>query len=249
MINNIAILNIYKKKNISSELISQLVYGEKFTVLIKFNKWLKIKTDYDGYIGFVKRKDYQENFDNTHKVFKLKSNVYSEHYGKFKFTGIQLPFNSRVKIIDKKRNYIKFSTNKWLHKRDIKNIGHKVKKYYEIFKIFLNTKYLWGGKTYKGIDCSALIQSFYHYNNIYCPRDSKDQIKFFKKFFNKKFTKADILIYWKGHVACTINNKKLIHAYGPKKSVLIMNTNKTINEIKIKSNLKVKGLRKLNVIR
>ena len=249
MINNIAILNIYKKKNISSELISQLVYGEKFTILMKYNKWLKIKTDYDGYIGFIKKKDYQENFNNTHKVFRLKSNVYSEHYGKFKFTGIQLPFNSRLKIFDKKRNYVKFSENKWLHKRDIKNIGHKVKKYYEIFKIFLNTKYLWGGKTYKGIDCSALIQSFYHYNNIYCPRDSKDQIKFFKKFFNKKFMKSGMLIYWKGHVACTINNKKLIHAYGPKKSVLIMNTNKTINEIKIKSNLRVKGLRKLNVIR
>ena len=101
MINNIAILNIYKKKNISSELISQLVYGEKFTILMKYNKWLKIKTDYDGYIGFIKKKDYQENFNNTHKVFRLKSNVYSEHYGKFKFTGIQLPFNSRLKIFDK----------------------------------------------------------------------------------------------------------------------------------------------------
>ena len=99
-----------------------------------------------------------------------------------------------------------------------------------------------GGKTYRGIDCSALIQSFYHYNNIFVQETQRIKLDFLKKFLNKKLMKAGMLIYWKGHVACTINNKKLIHAYGPKKSVLIMNTNKTINEIKIKSNLQVKGL-------
>ena len=86
MINNVTILNIYKKKNISSELISQLVYGEKFTILMKYNKWLKIKTNYDGYIGFIKNRNYQKNLNNTHKVFKLKSNIYSKHNNKFKFT-------------------------------------------------------------------------------------------------------------------------------------------------------------------
>ena len=38
-----------------------------------------------------------------------------------------------------------------------------------------------------------------------------------------------------------INNKSLIHAYGPKKKVVIMNIKKTINEIKQNANLSVIG--------
>ena len=37
-----------------------------------------------------------------------------------------------------------------------------------------------GWKTFSGIDCSALVQVFLNYNNRFCPRDTADQIKFFK---------------------------------------------------------------------
>ena len=46
--------------------------------------------------------------------------------------------------------------------------------------MFLNVKYLWGGKSSEGIDCSALIQVFLNFNNKFCPRDAKDQFKYFK---------------------------------------------------------------------
>ena len=63
----------------------------------------------------------------------------------------------------------------------------------------------------------------------------------------KVFKKGDV-IFWKGHVAYCLNKKYLIHAYGPKKKVLIMEIKKTINEIERNSMLKVKGIRKLDVI-
>ena len=77
-------------------------------------------------------------------------------------------------------------------KNDIKKINHKEKNFIKIFKLFLNTKYIWGGKTYKGIDCSALVQIFYYYNNSFYPRDTKDQIKYSKKNINKRKFKKDI---------------------------------------------------------
>jgi len=111
-----------------------------------------------------------------------------------------------------------------------------------MLKLFLHCKYKWGGKSYNGIDCSALIQLFYKFNNKFFPRDTVDQIKI-KKGLKKvrKFKNGDI-IYWKGHVAICINTKQLIHAYGPRKKVLIMDIHKTIRLIKKTANLEVKKI-------
>ena len=106
---------------------------------------------------------------------------------------------------------------------------------------------MWGGKSSDGIDCSALIQIFFYYNNEFFHRDTKDQIKSLKKIKKTKGYDKKKLIFWKGHVAYCLNKKILIHAYGPKKKVLIMNIDKTIKEIKNKSNLKVVGIRKIDV--
>ena len=110
-------------------------------------------------------------------------------------------------------------------------------------KIFNNVKYKWGGNSFKGIDCSALVQIFYKFNNKFCPRDSKDQMKFFNKNVKLKKIKKNNLIFWKGHVAICLSNKKLIHAYGPKKRVVIMNIVKTIKEIDNNANLKIRFIK------
>ena len=122
---------------------------------------------------------------------------------------------------------------------------HKNKNFVKIFKKFLNVKYVWGGKTFNGIDCSALLQIFFIYNNLFFPRDTKDQIKYTKKNLkNRKFKKGDI-IFWKGHVAICLNSKKLIHAYGPEKKVIIMPIIETINKIQRTAKLKVKKISKI----
>ena len=166
---------------------------------------------------------------------------------KFISTNKFLYFSSKISIKKKNKGYIEFDTNKWIKTNDLKKINHIEKNFTKIVKSFLNTKYLWGGKTAEGIDCSALIQIYFYYNKIFFPRDTKDQIKFLKTVPKKKMYDKMILIFWKGHVAYCLNKKNLIHAYGPKKKVLIMNIKKTINEILTKSKLEIKGIRKINV--
>ena len=127
-------------------------------------------------------------------------------------------------------------------KSDVKNINHIEKDYLKVLKLFLKTKYVWGGKTYRGIDCSAILQLFFYYNNKFYPRDTKDQIKYsVKKDKGVIFKKGDI-IFWKSHVALCINSQKLIHAYGPEKKVLIMNITETINRIERTAKLIVKKI-------
>ena len=64
------------------------------------------------------------------------------------------------------------------------------------------------------------------------------------KKISKKFKKGDI-IFWKGHVAICVNSKQLIHAYGPKKKVLIMPIKETIKRILDTASLKVRKISKI----
>ena len=225
-------INIYERPSNSSKISSQIIYGEKFKVLRKVKDFLRIRTSYDKYHGYIKNKKFINEIKPTHKVKVLKTRIYKSN----KF----LPFSSEIEILKRKKNYIMFEKNKWIKQKDITLLNKKEKNFVKIFKSYLNCKYKWGGKTHNGIDCSALLQIFYKFNNKYFPRDTIDQIKFKKgNIIKKKFKKGDI-IFWKGHVAVCIDSKKLIHAYGPEKKVIIMPIHKTIKRIERTAKLKVK---------
>jgi gamma-D-glutamyl-L-lysine dipeptidyl-peptidase len=235
--------NIYEKASELSKISSQILYGEKFKILSKKKNWVKIKTFYDNYIGYIKGPNYRKKFKPTHKVFKLNSKIFTKSkFKKFKKTKQFLSFASRISLIKKDKKFVEYEKNKWIKKIDIKKINHIEKNYLNILKLFLNTKYTWGGKNYKGVDCSAILQLFFYYNSKFYPRDTKDQIKYSKKNIKKNGYKKGDIIFWKGHVAVCINSRKLIHAYGPKKKVIIMPIQKTIKIIEKTANLVIKKI-------
>ena len=238
---NSPLANINLKPSLSSEVISQILYGEKFKILSKKKGWVKIKTSFDNYIGFIRKNKFNQNFRPTNKICKLNSKIYKKINNKFLPTKDFLYFASGISIRKKHKNLIEFEKNKWIKSSDTKKIDHHETNFIKILKLFLGCKYLWGGKTSNGIDCSALIQIYFFYNRNFFPRDSKDQIKFCKKKGNKKLSKGDI-IFWKGHVGMCLNQSKFIHAYGPKKKVLIMPTSLTIKVIKKTAKLVVKKI-------
>jgi len=238
---NNSVDNIYSKPSANSDVSSQILYGEKFKILSKKKNWIKIKTSFDNYVGFIKKNKFNHNFKPTYKIYKLKSKIFRNVNNKFLPTKNFLYFASGISVKRRSKNYIEFEKNKWIKMNDTKKINHQETNFIKILKLFLSCKYLWGGKTFKGIDCSALIQIYFYYNRNYFPRDTKDQIKFCKKKTNKKLSKGDI-IFWKGHVGMCLNQSKFIHAYGPKKKVLIMPTNFTIKLIQKTAKLIVKKI-------
>ena len=238
MINKYSSINIYEDKKKNSKLSSQILYGERFSIIKKYKDWYKIKTGYDKYLGFIKSKKFKEfTYKPTHKVSSLKANVFSKPSKSSKIK-MKLSFASLLQVESSKNNFLNFDSY-WIQKSDVVPIDYKEKIFKKI-TIFKNVKYKWGGKKFDGIDCSGLVQLFYKFNNLYCPRDTGPQFKYFKKF---KSIKKDAIIFWKGHVAICLSKKKLIHAYGTKKKVVIMDIKKTINLIKKTAKLKVIGIK------
>ena len=161
-------INLYDKPSYNSKISSQILYGEKFRILLKKNKFIKVKTSYDNYIGYIKSSNYINKFRPTHKISVLKSRIFKypknlEKYRSKKF----LSFSSKIQIIKKNKNFVMFDKNKWLNIKDTKLINQKEIDFLKILKLFLKCKYKWGGKTFSGIDCSALVQIFYQYNEKY----------------------------------------------------------------------------------
>ena len=236
------ITNLYKKMSTKSEVVTQMIYGESFSIIKKTNKWLKVKIKEDNYKGFVQNKTFNQFIRPTHKIHVLKAKIYKFPNKKDKIN--ELTFGSKIKSEEKKFNFIKFKKG-WISQKDLKPIDYKENNIFNKINLYKNVKYKWGGKSFKGIDCSALIQVCINFNNRYCPRDTRDQIKYFKKNINLKNIRKNDIIYWKGHVAVALSKSKLIHAYGPLKKTILMNIKKTIKKIEQTAYLKIIGIKRI----
>ena len=239
--NNFSVINLHKKPSLKSEIVTQMIYGDSFSLLKRSKKWLKIKIKEDNYKGYIKNKKYSNFIKPTHKVSSLRVKVF-----KFpnKIKKNEISFGSKIKVTDSNSKFFKFS-NGWIKKNAVKPIIYKEKNIFKKITFFKGIKYKWGGKSFKGIDCSALVQLFLNFNNKFCPRDAKDQVKYFKKNIRLKNIKKNDIIYWKGHVAVALSRKKLIHAYGPMKKTVIMDIEKTIKRIAKTARLEVIGIKRI----
>ena len=61
--NNFPVLNVHIKPSIKSEIVTQMIFGDVFSIAKKHKKWLKIKIKDDGYKGYIKNKKFS-NFKN-----------------------------------------------------------------------------------------------------------------------------------------------------------------------------------------
>ena len=133
--------NIYKKSNKFSEVTSQILYGEKFKILSKNKKWIKIKTLFDNYVGYIKNKKYTDKYKVTHKVYSLKANIFKKPNNKTKNL---LPFGSKISVINenillndfKKVSNINNNEDFFLTKN---NLGHSSLNHF-VESVFLDDK-------------------------------------------------------------------------------------------------------------
>ncbi len=88
-------INIYERPSANSKISSQIIYGEKFKILKKVKNFLKIKTFYDKYYGYIKNKKFINKIKPTHKVKVLKTKIYESNNF--------LPFSSEIEVLKKKK--------------------------------------------------------------------------------------------------------------------------------------------------
>ena len=174
---NLNSIAIRKEPDNQSEMVSQLLYGETFQITESENQWIKIILNYDFYEGWVLKNQILELDSTSYQALIAQKSHVSNELVTFITNknndlqtitmGASLPFfkNNKFYISEEAYDFDGKTTSEKLSKSAIVNTAH----------IYLNTPYLWGGKTPFGLDSSGFSQMVYKINGHPLFRDAHQQ--------------------------------------------------------------------------
>lgn len=211
-----------------SEMCTQILLGEHFSILEEQSKWCKVKLYHDGYEGWIDRKMVtpvtKKEFNYlSGKPQPVSSDIFNivqqvNHYRNFLIvSGSTLPhFKPRNSIF--RIGEIEYQI-KGMMNGDSKNEDQRNRIINAALKYF-NAPYLWGGRTPLGIDCSGLTQIAYKIAGIPLPRDASQQATIGENFsFVEEALPGDLAFFDNElgeiiHVGIIWEKHKIIHSSG-----------------------------------
>jgi len=219
---NLSIVPIRIEPNNASEMISQLLFGEHFKLLEIKKKWSKIRVSFDNYEGWIDNKQYEKITEELYKNLEKNNPYLAGNLVDFatgnsqKFLtivlGSSLPFY--------KNQQLKINATKYLYEGNV-ILNKKPKELLiETAYKYLNTPYLWGGKTPFGIDCSGFAQMVYKLCGYKLMRDAAEQASQGEVLsFIEESEPGDLAFFdnQEGiitHVGIIMKDNYIIHAHG-----------------------------------
>jgi len=199
----------------TSELVSQVLYGEHFKVLEQRKAWSKIRIAFDNYEGWIDNKQYQEISETEYRSLEnspcLLSNELIEYVHDENNLLITVPLGASLQPLSLLN-----------HTHDGENISGKQpkRKLIETALLYLNSPYLWGGKTPFGIDCSGFSQMVYKLNGHKLLRDAYQQATQGEALsFIEESEPGDLAFFDNAegniiHVGIIMEDNYIIHAHG-----------------------------------
>jgi hypothetical protein len=212
---NLSILPLRLEPSDTSELVSQVLYGDLFKVLEQRKQWSKIRLAYDKYEVWIDNKQYLEITEASYQNLNLEALKLSSDLVEFVQDENQL-LNTIVlgstlnglSLLN--HTYEGVYVDKQNPKSEIISTAFK----------YLNSPYLWGGKTPFGIDCSGFTQMVYKLNGYKLLRDASQQASQGEALsFIEESEPGDLAFFDNNegvitHVGIIMKDNYIIHAHG-----------------------------------
>jgi len=202
-----------------TEMLSQVLFGEKYTVIDKVGTWMKVETNFDKYNGWIDTAHLQHSKvddgangsvlnkalvcfkeDKTRLVLEPGCEIFEPDYKSKSFMAGPDRFTT---LEDFNESYAT------LHE----SIADTAMK-------FINCPYIWGGRIPSGIDCSGLTQLVYKIHGKQLARDSWQQaVEGVNIDFIDQAEPGDLVFFDNdrgkiSHVGMIVSKGLVIHASG-----------------------------------
>ncbi len=218
-ISEIATIPLRKEPTEKSEMLSQLLFGDRFTILEQNSEWSFIKLLSDNYEGWINSKSityidkyYFENINDSKII--ITNRLFTKVKSKHNQESILLPFGSSLPNFNDTENSFKILNNTY-SLEDKYILSDNIT---ELCKQFINAPYLWGGKNPFGIDCSGFTQIIYKSIGIDIPRDSNEQVNLGQNINFISDTRTGDLAFFDNeeglitHVGIILTKNEIMHA-------------------------------------
>ena len=219
---HLSVVPLRKKPSDTAEMVSQILFGESLIILGQHKNWYEVKLYFDDYQGFIDKKQCcivpQAAFkDFSKNIFKcvFQRVGFLMHNGKKSriiSLGASFPITAPEKKLQINGKNFEYSGEIFTGKKDSTHLIQTALKY-------LNTPYLWGGRSIFGIDCSGFTQMVYKINGYKLHRDAHQQAAQGIKISINQSQKGDLAFFKndKGkiiHVGILMESNKILHAHG-----------------------------------
>ncbi|MFL5764011.1 MAG: NlpC/P60 family protein [Bacteroidia bacterium] len=222
---NLSIIPCRKEPSDRSEMVTQLLFGDHFEVLETQGSWCRIRIAYDDYECWIDKKQFLPIAQQTADILG-NSGIYC--------------VNELIQVITENKSGQLFpvALGTTLPNFDdgecvVENVTFHYDGAYvngplpftkngiiDTGMLYLNSPYLWGGKTPFGIDCSGFTQMVYKLNGIKIKRDAWQQAEQGETLsFVEEAEPGDLAFFDNAegrivHVGIVMENNKIIHASG-----------------------------------
>ena len=168
----LSVVPMRKEPSDKSEMVNQVLFGETMDVLDSNEKWYMVKLHHDQYEGWIDKKQielFTELPSSTPLINTAPLFVVRNQNDGFTF----LPCGAYINKVSENS----FSCGKHLFTSSAQELANTIvpTDIALAAMIFLDTPYLWGGRTLMGIDCSGFTQLVYRISGKSLPRDAWQQ--------------------------------------------------------------------------